>query len=376
MEKNVKSSVTGISSQVSTHQLETKTQFTKYHTRGGHGFAAEDANAMYDRLQGKKVDMCGRDNALNGADRIVDGVKIQTKYCQSAQCSFSKAFDTTGQYRYSGMKLEVPSDQYAEVVTKMKEAINQGRVPGVTDPNQATQIVTKGKYTYAQAKQIAKPGNIESLKFDLTTQAAACAFACGISAGITFFIELQKGATYGDALKEAAKVGGKTGGLALLGSVASQQFLRTTIGRNCAAAATKAVKPAVQAAMKTEVGKNVITKTASVMAGKQVFGSAATNVVTKALRTNAVVSSVMFVATTVPDVVNVCRGKMTAGEAVENAACNASGIGGGCSGASAGAAVGTMLCPGIGTVVGGIVGGIAGGIGGSTAMKKLISLFK
>lgn len=377
MEKSVKSSATGVASMESTNQLESKTQFTKYHTKGGHGFAAEDANAMYDRFHGKKVEMCGRDNSLNGADRIVDGVKIQTKYCQNANGSFNKAFDlVTGQYRYTGMKLEVPSDQYYEIVAKMREAIAQGKVPGITDPNQASQIVVKGHYTYAQARNIAKAGNLDSIKFDVQTQAVACAFACGISAGITFFIELRKGASTGDALKEAAKVGGKTAGIAMLGGVAAQQFLRTQVGRNCAAAATKAFKPIVQAGMKTEIGKTVLTKTASAVAGKSVAGAAATNVLTKAARTNAVVSGVMFVATTIPDVVDACRGKISAGQCAENVACNASGVGGGWAGASAGAAVGSVIYPGIGTAVGGLIGGIAGGMGASLGVRKLISLFK
>lgn len=377
MENDVKSSVNGVASQASTHQIEQKTQFTKYHTRGGHGIAAEDANAMHDRWCGRKVDMCGRDNSYNGPDRIVDGVKIQTKYCQSSQSSFSHAFDSqTGQYRYSGMKLEVPSDQYAEVVEKMREAISQGKVPGVTDPNQATSIVKRGHYTYAEAKNIAKAGNLDSLKFDMQTQAAACAFALGISAGIAFIIEIHNGASIQEALNSAAITGGKAGGIAMLGGVASQQFLRTTVGRNCTALATKAFKPAVKSAMRTQVGKTVVTKTASVIAGKQLAGAAAVNVVTKALRTNAVVSGIMFTASTVPDVVKVCRGKMKVGEALENAACNASGVGGGFAGATTGASVGTLICPGPGTVVGGIVGGIIGGISASTGMKKVISWFK
>lgn len=134
MEKTVKNSAIGVVFKESTNQLESKAQFTKYHTKGGHGFAAEDANAMYDRFHGKKVEMCGRDNSLNGADRIVDGVKIQTKYCQNANGSFNKAFDlVTGQYRYTGMKLEVPSDQYEEAVNIMRRQISNGEVIGITN---------------------------------------------------------------------------------------------------------------------------------------------------------------------------------------------------------------------------------------------------
>lgn len=58
-------------------------QYPRYRNKQGHGWAAEDANAMADRLSGKRVDQVGRDNSLNGADRISNGIEIQTKYCAS-----------------------------------------------------------------------------------------------------------------------------------------------------------------------------------------------------------------------------------------------------------------------------------------------------
>lgn len=54
----------------------------KFHARQGHGFAAERANNLYDKLTGHKAEIVGDDNALNGADRIVDGIEIQSKYCK------------------------------------------------------------------------------------------------------------------------------------------------------------------------------------------------------------------------------------------------------------------------------------------------------
>ena len=47
----------------------------------GHGFAAEQSNNRIDRLMGKDAQIIGGDNAKNGADRIVQGQQIQTKYC-------------------------------------------------------------------------------------------------------------------------------------------------------------------------------------------------------------------------------------------------------------------------------------------------------
>lgn len=41
-----------------------RTQINKFHTKGGTGFAAEEANALNDRLRGRKVVNSGTDNSL------------------------------------------------------------------------------------------------------------------------------------------------------------------------------------------------------------------------------------------------------------------------------------------------------------------------
>ena len=376
---NSRPAVNGAASTHSATKIES-TQWVKYRNpKGGHGFAAEDVNAQIDRWHGRKVQNVGRDNAPNGADRIVNGQKIQTKYCQSARETVNSAFDSrTGMYRYDGMKLEVPANQYDECVQRMKEAISQGKVAGVTDPEMATQIVQKGHVTYAQAQKVAKAGNWESIKFDMRTQAISCAGAGAISAAIGFMNAKREGKSTKEAFKEAAKTGAVSSATALGGGVLAQQTLRTEVGRKAAAAAaaTKAVKPVVESAMKTQVGKEVLTKTASVIAGKQVAGQAAVNVLTKAARTNVVTSAAMFVATSIPDTVKLCRGKISGADYAENMVSNAAGIGGGWAGASAGAAIGTAICPGVGTVIGGLIGGIGGGVGASSVTRKVTSLFR
>ena len=368
------SSVKGVASVANT-QCTNDQQWTKYHSKQGHGFAAEDANALWDKMHGKTVDKVGLDNSLNGPDRISNGVMIQTKYHADASKYVASAFEN-GKYRYGSMKLEVPRDQYDDAIRLMRNRIANGEVPGVTDPKMAEQIVIKGHYTYDEAVRIAKAGNLDSIKFDIQTQAVACAFACGLSFSVTYCTAKAKGMSHTEALKVASIQAAKSGGATMISGVAAQQLLRTQVGRNFAAAATKAVKPVVRAAMNTEVGKQMVTKTASVIAGKQVAGAAAANVVTKALRTNAVVSSVVFVGTTIPDAVKLCRGKISGQEFAENTTSNAAGVGGGWAGASAGAALGSAICPGIGTAIGGIIGGIGGGISASLGVRKVFSWFK
>ncbi len=65
----------------------------KFNTPRGHGFAAERANHLYDKLTGHNAQIVGDDNAVNGADRLVDGVYIQSKYCASGGKCISECFD-------------------------------------------------------------------------------------------------------------------------------------------------------------------------------------------------------------------------------------------------------------------------------------------
>ena len=367
----------GVASTHSSHTIEDRTQWRKYPHKTGHGFAAEDANAQIDRWHGKNVECVGRDNSANGADRIVNGQKIQTKYCNCARETVNSAFDNqTGMYRYDGMKLEVPADQYEECVRRMKDAISQGKVAGVTDPEMASQIVVKGHITYAQAQKIAKAGNWESIKFDIRTQTVSCLGAGAIGAAIGFISAKQSGMSTKEAFKEAAKTGGVSSATALGGGVLAQQALRTTMGRNMAAGATKAIKPIVETAMKTEMGAQALTKTASVLAGKELTKQGAKQFLTQVGRTNAVAGTCMFVATAIPDTIKVCRGKISGADYAENMVSNAAGIGGGWAGASSGAAIGTAICPGVGTVIGGLIGGIAGGMGASSVSRKVTGLFR
>lgn len=377
MEKETKQSTSGLSAMASGHIIESRTQVYKYHTKGGHGFAAEDANAMADRFLHESVEMSGRSNVLNGPDRITDGLPIQTKYHRTAAKSVASTFDSqTGNFRYPNQRIEVPSDQYHEAIEEMRKAIIKGKVSGVTDPNEATNIIIKGRYSLAEAHKIAKAANLESIKFDLQTQAAACAFAGGISSGISFVTAVYNGDDFGEALKKALKSGASAGTTALLSGVVAQQFLRTSAGRSCAAATTHVTKALVKTGMQSQIGKAAITKVASGIAGKSVSGAAAANVLTKACRTNVVTGAAVLAVTTIPDAVRACRGKITWGEFTENTACNVGGIGGGMAGASTGAAIGSFICPGIGTAIGGIVGGIVGGIGSSCVVRGIINLFK
>lgn len=109
----------------------------KFSTPRGHGFAAEQANHLYDKVKNseffgqEKVKLVGDDIdpttgriIKNGADRVVNGTNIQTKYCNTGGKCISECFEN-GKFRYinsdgTPMQVEVPSDKYDAAVQAMR----------------------------------------------------------------------------------------------------------------------------------------------------------------------------------------------------------------------------------------------------------------
>lgn len=358
----------------SAHSTENQ-QWTKYKTNGGHGFSAEDANALTDILKGKKVEKIGLFNEKNGADRVVNGQLIQTKYYNSAKGSVESSFDiSTGKYKYSNQKLEVPSDQYDKALEIMSEKIKEGKVEGYKNPSDSKKIIKKGSVSYKQARNIAKAGNIDSILFDIKSQCIISAYAFGISFGIQYANCKWNGMSNIEAFKISSASALKSGGFVLASGVLTQQFLRTTVGRSFAAFSTTISRRAVNTIYQTGVGKNFIHKTTSALLGKSISGAAAKSSATKLLRTNAVTAVVTTTIITIPDFYKAMfSDKISWNQFSKNLAVNIGGVGGGIGGAIGGATIGTPGGP-IGVTVGGIIGGILGGLGISVGVKKIADL--
>src|SRR5699024_6541236 len=114
-------------------------------------------------------------------------------------------------YRYikdgKPMQLEVPKDQYQKVLDGFRRKIEKGKVPGVTDPNEAANIVRKGRLTYQQAVNLTKPGTIESLSYDAFTGAVTCSCALGITFVVTVFLTWRKTGDIKQAIQAGASAG-------------------------------------------------------------------------------------------------------------------------------------------------------------------------
>ena len=179
----------------------------------GHGYAAEYANNTMDRVMGRDVESAaqmldehGR-QIKHGADRLVNGVEIQTKYYKTASETIGAVFEkkqaiylrTDGSGKM--MQIEVPRDQYNDALVAMQKRIDSGQVPNVSPGESAKDYVRKGFFTYEQSFNIARAGTIESLAVDATSGAVCCAAAAGVTSVIVFAISVWRG----NSPKEAAR---------------------------------------------------------------------------------------------------------------------------------------------------------------------------
>ena len=379
--EGVEPSELSLGSFLSTYQIETNTQWTKYRCgkdgSTGHGFAAEDANALGDLFKGLDVEFTGRDNKNSGADRTVNGVDyIQTKYYNSASKSVNAAFDnTTGVYKYrteNGVQiLEVPKEQYEEAVQLMRQKISEGKVPGHTNPDDAPQIIKRGSVTYNQAKNIAKAGNIDSLRFDAQSNYVSAMSAFGISFTINValgFLKCNTSEERIEVIQLAFLQGLKNGTITMTSGIANMQLLRTTFGRNMSSFFTTQIKSGVKNIRNSSFGKTLIDKIAKTVNGKELQGTTSINVATKFLRTNAMGNLVLTTVITLPDIYRCFfRKSISNGQFVKNLVVNTTSI----TGATLGAFLGSALGP-----YGAIGGGLAAGVAFSWASSTIANIIR
>lgn len=349
----------------------------KFTAPQGHGFAAERANNLSDVLQGKKAVVIGDNNAKNGADRKIinrDGTAtyIQDKYYSSASGSVNAAFDSvTGEYRYltsegSAMLLEVPYDQYDEAVQLMQKKITEGKVPGVSDPSEAANIVHQGKYSYKQAQNLQKAGNIDSLKYDATNGVITAAGAFGISFALDFVSCKMNGESFEDATKNAALNGLKTGGFVFATYVISSQLAKTGLK-----SALQPTTDAIANALGTGVSNAILEafgENSSALTAKEISKR-----VSGILQNQIITSGVIIVALSAEDVIDLFQGRISKEQLLKNLVVTVSSVAGSTAGGIAGGALGSAILPGVGTAIGTFVGGMAGGAASGYVSNALLN---
>lgn len=337
----------------------------------GHGFAAEKMNNMYDQFMGKDATIIGDDYKLNGADRLVNGVQIQTKYCKTGSKCIAECFKD-GKMKYlnpenTPMQIEVPSDKYESAVQAMENRIKTGQVPGVTDLGEARKIVKKGKFTYEQAKNVAKFGKIESLTYDAINGVKIAGTSMGISSVLTFACSVWNGDDLDIALERAIDTGIKIGGVSFISSVVTSQLGRTSIEQG--------LRPATDYLVSQIGNKATANIVNSLRVGsKPIYGAAASNNLSKMMRGNFVANTATVAILSTVDITRLVKGEISSGQAFKNISTTVAGVAGGTVGYTGGSIVGGAIgsvIPIVGTAAGAFVGGMIGAIATGNASSTI-----
>ena len=353
--------------------------FAEVNTKTGHGEMAEEALNLIDKLSGKQAEVIGRTNIKDGADRIVEGVQIQTKYCASGTKCINDCFDkTTGLFRYfnadgTPMQVEVPSDKYYEAVNAFRSKILEGKVPNVTNPDDATKYIRKGKLTYQQALNLCKAGTFESLIYDAATGCIYCSFALGLTFLATFIISYNQTGDRKQAMNSALSAGLQVFGFSFMSNILVSQVARTTLTKQLIPLSTYLVK-----SLGYKTTQNIVNAIRAMSGKGAISGAAATKQLAKIFRSNVVIAGITFVVFSVPDTYNMFSKKISTAQYTKNMlsliATMASAGGGTLATSLATAkicsAAGTKVNPGVGTAIG-LGGGLVGGLIGGTVVKAL-----
>lgn len=269
------------------------------------------------------------------------------------------------------MQLEVPKDQYEKVLEGFKKKIEQGKVPGVTDPNEAKNIVKEGRLTYQQAVNLTKPGTIESLAYDAATGVVTCSCALGITFVTTVFLAWRKTGNINQAIQAGASAGLQVFGISFVQHMLVSQIARTSLANTLMAPSQYMVGRLGYQASAT------IVNGIRALSGKgAIYGAAASKHLAKILRSNVITSVLSFAVFSIPDTYNVALRKISGAQYAKNMSVLAGSIATGAGGAVAAGVVaakvagaaGTAVAPGVGTAVG-IAGGFVGGTVGAGVIK-------
>lgn len=279
---------------------------------------------------------------LNGPDRNVNGVNVQTKYYKSASESIGAAFEHKKAVYLnddgSMMQVEVPRDQYNQAVQEMQNRIKTGQVPDETNPDNAKNYVRKGHFTYMQANNIALAGSIEGIAADVS-QGIVCSLP---GAGITFALSFASAVWHGQDLKEAAKQS-TLSGLKVMGKTAAIYALTMQLSRdkiiNVFAPKIMVGEPGKQVVKSFGYVKNPVFAGAEKAAGKISSSGVAKSKLGKAakldkLNGRQVIGGAVTVAVVFgPDLCRAYQGKISPKQLVKNSAVSTAGLIGGAVGA-------------------------------------------
>ena len=295
-----------------------------------------------------------------------------------ALCSEQELLEQLQQFKFGdddGGYIEVPPEQYQAIMASLQEKIKLGKFKNasgkpIKNPNEALKRLKPGKLSFKQVQNIAKAGNLDSITFDVKSNALRCSCALGASLAIGIALSLWRGQSLGDALKTNVKSSLNSSLSSMAISVTTSQVLRTALSQ----VGTKSTNQLMGALYQNNVGKNGIEQLAKFSTGSALPGSQAVGHVANMVRSNIIASIVTTTVLTAPDFYRAAFKKSISWQQFsKNLTINSVSIAGGSVGwmvgAAAGASVGSAL-PLVGTAIGGIAGGLIGAFGAGTIFGK------
>lgn len=323
--------------------------------RQGHGYGAEYGNKTVDRILGKKVEgVQEKENGhhkLNGADKIVNGQKVQTKYCKSAADTYRAGFKDSS-HDYSGQLREVPRDQYDEIRKMLQKDIDDGKMDGIKPGTPAENFLKKGYFSYLQSRRIAAAGSIESVSVDLANGVITSMTSASISAIIIFASGIWQGKDVKEAAKDGIETAGRVIGKSAIIYTITMQVNRTNIWNY---ALNDTMANPINTVSEKVAGNIAESSLAKSSIGKKIHLD---SIDSQKLTNGVVTVAVVFG----PDICKACMGKISVKQLAKNATAGAAGI--------AGMVIGNAVTAG--NPLGGMVGGAVGGAVGKKVMDNFI----
>ncbi|CRI34907.1 hypothetical protein HHE01_07080 [Helicobacter heilmannii] len=331
----------------------------------GHGWMAEILNNRIDLKAGKDAQIVGGGNAKGGADRLVDGIEIQSKYYESAKKSLDAYFHSKDSQGHEivylnkenqPMALEIPKDQYDEAINLIDEGDFDAELEklGITREEFKENLLPG--VSMQEAKANMRFFTKESLEFDSERAGIGACTTLGVSFVCSTALLLLRGENVRDALKSA-----------LFASIlnASKSFTISIMAMQ--AQRIGALDKFLKSAINFDFKDNCIGRSLAQMGGasKDISTNAAANTV---LRSSVVTTGVTIIFNSAIEAIQLARGKISGMQCFKNIVVGGVQAVGATAGAVAGAALtgfatgatSGSIIPVFGTIVGGIAGGIAG----------------
>jgi hypothetical protein len=125
------------------------------------------------------------------------------------------------------MKIEVPKDQFKDVVKLMAKKLQTGDRSPAAALRMAKGIVISGNIDVATAHRIVQAGNLDSVAFDAGNSVYAASMAGSFSVAVAYASAIWNGADQATAAREACVAGFKVGGVTWLSLIATAQLSKS-----------------------------------------------------------------------------------------------------------------------------------------------------